>query len=311
MSSFIFTVSRLWNYLNIYFLKPFDAVNDTLTATLIRKFNWNIPYLEIGSGDGVFSYVMHGGKFPVWFDRYIDVNLKNKDIFDTHDLVNGFDLKKIKKIRNLCSVDSKENHVKKIKEIGFADKAILSEYENLPFKNESFESIFLYTPHGLHDYDKCIKECNRALTKKGYMIVLNYNQNIKNYFVCHKLYTKLKGTFKRYFKKLDNGRHDEITNLSKSLDEWRLFFRERGFKIIKYYEGLSPIAWIFYDIQTRPFLKPLIKFFNFFPKSFRTILKLIWMLVWYPILLGFYFFFSNIFIKSKKNCYYSFLLQKI
>ena len=78
MSSFIFTVSRLWNYLNIYFLKPFDAVNDTLTATLIRKFNWNIPYLEIGSGDGVFSYVMHGGKFPVWFDRYIDVNLKTK-----------------------------------------------------------------------------------------------------------------------------------------------------------------------------------------------------------------------------------------
>ena len=109
---------------------------------------------------------MHGGKFPVWFDRYIDVNLKNKDIFDNHDLVNGFDLKKIKKIRNLCSVDSKENHVKKIKEIGFADKAILSEYENLPFKNESFEFIFLYTPHGLQDYDKCIKECVIELLRR-------------------------------------------------------------------------------------------------------------------------------------------------
>ena len=25
-----FILSRLWRYLNIYFLKPFDAVNDTL-----------------------------------------------------------------------------------------------------------------------------------------------------------------------------------------------------------------------------------------------------------------------------------------
>ena len=58
---------------------------------------------------------------------------------------------------------------------------------------------YFITPHGLHDYDKCIKECNRALTKKGYMIVLNYNQNIKNYFVCPN-YTKLKGTFKDILK---------------------------------------------------------------------------------------------------------------
>ena len=310
MTNFIFIANRLWNYLNIYFLKPFDAINDTLTASLLKDYNWDIPYLEIGSGDGMFSYIMHGGNFPIWFDRYINIDLNKKDIFDTHNTSNNLSLKKIKNIVNLCSIDSKENHIKKIKEIGFAEKAILSKYESLPFGNESFQSLFLYTPHGLNDYDMCIKECNRTLVKNGSMIVLNFNEEIKNYFLCHKFSKKVKGKFKNFFEKLDNGRHDEITNLSKSLDEWRLFFGERGFKIIKFYEGLSPIAWIFYDIQTRPFLKPLIKFFNFFPKSIRTILKLIWMLVWYPILLGFYFFFSNIFIKSKKNCYYSFLLQK-
>ena len=31
----IFVVTRLWRYLNIYFLKPFDAVNDTITSYLI------------------------------------------------------------------------------------------------------------------------------------------------------------------------------------------------------------------------------------------------------------------------------------
>ena len=311
MTKFIFVANRLWNYLNIYFLKPFDAINDTLTASLLKEHNWEKPYLEIGSGDGMFSYIMHGGKFPIWFDRYLDIDLNKEDIFDTHVDDKNTSLKKIHDIKNLCAVDSKENHVKKIKEIGFADKAILSKYEKLPFSNESFDALFLYTPHGLDNYDKCIQECNRTLSTNGNMIVLNFNKKIKNYFICHNLSRLVKGNLTNYFKRLDNGRHNEIINLSKSLDEWHVYFKKFGFKVIDYNQGLNPIAWMFYDIQTRPFLKTLIKFFNIFPKNFRTILKLFWMIVWYPFLLIFYIFFSNSFIKSKKNCYYSFLLQKV
>ena len=53
-----FSLIRLWNYLNIYFLKPIDAVNDTITSDLLLKFNWEKKYLEIGSGDGMFSYIL-------------------------------------------------------------------------------------------------------------------------------------------------------------------------------------------------------------------------------------------------------------
>ena len=31
----------------------------------------------------MFSYIMHGNSFPLWFDRYLNVNLKNKNIFNT------------------------------------------------------------------------------------------------------------------------------------------------------------------------------------------------------------------------------------
>ena len=84
MSNFIFVATRLWNYLNIYFLKPFDAVNDTLTASLLKDYNWETPYIEIGSGDGMFSYIMHGNSFPLWFDRYQNINLSNKNIFKSN-----------------------------------------------------------------------------------------------------------------------------------------------------------------------------------------------------------------------------------
>ena len=54
-----FILSRLWRYLNIYFLKPFDAVNDTLTSYLIYKVHkLKNNYLELGSGDGMFSFIM-------------------------------------------------------------------------------------------------------------------------------------------------------------------------------------------------------------------------------------------------------------
>ena len=60
-----FIASRLWHFQNLYFLKPHDAVNDTLTAGILSKLDWNGPVVELGSGDGVFSYVMHGDLFQV------------------------------------------------------------------------------------------------------------------------------------------------------------------------------------------------------------------------------------------------------
>ena len=84
MSHWSFILSRLWNYLSLYFLKPFDAINDTLTASLISRLDWSGEFVEIGSGDGVFSYVMHGGTFPLWFDRYLMTDLTREDIYDTH-----------------------------------------------------------------------------------------------------------------------------------------------------------------------------------------------------------------------------------
>ena len=50
MSHWSFIVSRLWNYLSLYFLKPFDAINDTLTASLISRLDWSGEFVEIGSG---------------------------------------------------------------------------------------------------------------------------------------------------------------------------------------------------------------------------------------------------------------------
>ena len=305
MSHWPFVISRLWNYFSLYFLKPFDAVNDTLTASLISRLNWSGEFVEIGSGDGVYSYIMHGGNFPLWFDRYLLTDLTQNDIYDTHrysvlPCVQPLVFPDIQK-----AIDAKQSHVVKIKEIGFAKEAICSPYENLPLPSDSVETIFYYTPHGLKDHSQAINEAHRILKPGGRMLILLYDSRFKRAFLCHRLSRFFKGFLGSYFKRLDNGRYDEITNLSKPPEDWLGFFSSHGFSVQKCHAGLSSFAWRVYDTQTRPLLKVLIKLFNMFPRRLRTFFKFIWMALWFPMLVVFYFLFSNEFMAiDKNNCYF-------
>ena len=304
-----FIFSRLWRYLNIYFLKPFDAVNDTLTSYLIYKVHkLKNNYLELGSGDGMFSFIMAGGKFPFYFDRYIDVALNKKDIFDTH--TKEIKIKNtIKLIRPFLSIDAKKNHVKKIKEIGFSKNSFHSKLENIKLKKKNkFDLIFFYTAHGLTDLKKSILGAKKHLKKNGKILILVFDDFVKKNFICYKM--SKKNFFPAFFNKIDNGRYKEISNYSKTLKGWKNFFEKNGFKIQKISSGLSGTAWKVYDVQTRPILHFLVRLFNFFPSILRIAFKLIWMIILYPVILLFFLFYSNIYFNNNKNCYNVFEIRK-
>lgn len=312
MKHFGFVLSRLWRYHNLYFLKPHDAVNDTLTASLLHRLDWSEPVVEIGSGDGVFSYIMHGGAFPLWFDRYLLTDLAKQDIYDSHK---GNVLRPAVNLHSpdIClAIDVKKSHVCKIKEIGFARQCMVAPYEKLPLASESVSKIFYYTPHGLHDHEAAMCEAARILARKGTMLILLYNSKFKPSFLCHRLAQLCSGKVGRYFSRLDNGRFDEITNLSKSPNEWKAFFLRHGFEIEARHAGLSTFAWKAYDIQTRPFLKPLIRLFGILPGGVRTLAKFLWMVACYPYLVIFYLLFSNEYFRiDKTNCYIAYQVRKI
>ena len=309
-----FSFIRLWNYLNIYFLKPFDAVNDTITSDLLLKLKWQKDYLEIGSGDGMFSYVMHGNSFPIWFDRYLNVNLKSKNIFKIKNK-NHLKFPKFKKrkfkIHPKLSIDARPHHVGFIKKIKFSKSARYSKYENLNVPKNSQDLIFFYTPHGLKSYSVALKEATECLKKNGKLLVLLFLDNVNENFISYKLQKKLNGKFKTFFKIMDNGRYHETNKISKKFNSWNKLFEKNKLIISNYYTGLSPIAWRIYDIQTRPFLKVLIIFFSSFPLFLRTFFKFLWMISFFPFLCLTYIFCSNISPHYlNKNCYIVFELKK-
>jgi hypothetical protein len=305
------STSRLWHYLNIYFLKPFDALNDTVTSSLLTQFDWPASIVEIGPGDGLFSYIMHGGSLPLSFDRYLQTDLTQSDIYDFHvpGLISDDDAPTEPVV--IASVDSSFTHMVKVSELGFANNSLCSSYEHLPFPDGSLQAIFYYIPHGLIDHGLAIKEAHRVLTSTGTMILLAYDNSIRDSFLFHRIGSSLSGRYRRYFLALDNGRYTELMNLARTEDGWHHYFGKHGFSIEDVHRGLSTAAWKLYDTQTRPILKPLIKFFNMMPSLLRTSTKLVWMLAWYPILITCLLILgARDPFPYRKTCFLAFQLQR-
>lgn len=312
MKHLLFVLTRLWRYHSLYFLKPQDAVNDTLTSSLLHRLDWSGQFVEIGAGDGVFSYVMHGGAFPLWFDRYLLTDLTKPDIYDSHKSSVVSSSIKLSNPEITLAIDAKESHVLKIREIGFAKLGLVAAYEELPLPSSSVQRIFYYTPHGLHDHEAAFREASRIMMPKASMLVLLFNSDFKPSFLCYRLARVIPGRIGSFFLRLDNGRYEEITKLSKSKEEWKLFFLHHGFEVEAQHAGLSALAWKFYDIQTRPLLKLLIRLFGILPRHVRYVVKLFWMIIWYPYLVIFYLLFSNeYFVIDKTNCYLAYQLRKL
>ena len=309
---FLYSSVRLWRYLNIYFLKPFDAVNDTLASTILHQLEWKDSFSEVGSGDGMFSFIMNGGSFPLSFDRYLLADTKlSDDIYDCHK-ENVLKTKSCpNKPRLIHSFDAKLSHIRKVQEIGYAKNFSVVSYDKLPVKDCSLDFVFCYTPHGLKDHRDAIRDIVRVLKNKGRLLILVYDERFKNDFICYRIGKMLKGVVGKYFKNLDSGRYNEITAMSRSRSEWRDLFEENGLFVEDVQSGLSGFAWRVYDIQTRPILKPLIGIFNSLPFYLRVIVKILWMIIVYPFLLLFYLVLSNRILRlSRYDCYIAYQLKK-
>ena len=295
----------LRKYLQLYWLKPFDAVNDTANAWALRQFDWQEPILELGSGDGVFSFIMHGGEYIFTDDRYDQSNPKDSgDIFDVYHKDRPLTIKNRASIFYNIGVDLKWSHIQKCKETGLYKHLVVSPPAPLPFADHSFKTVFLYFPHGLIEreeqlrYQETLKEIRRVLHPDGIVLMTALNQNISKFFICHQLYRFLfrikMWRLSRYFQNLDAGRYREISGLSLAPDEWQELFKQSGFELSDAWTHIKPFAWRVYDFQTRPILRLLIQW-NWSLKrlGFKKLFKFCSVMFCLPILGVFYLLFAK------------------
>lgn len=298
-------LSLLWRFLSMYWLKPFDAVNDAANAWSLRQFPWEPPILEIGGGDGVFSFIMHGGAFAFGDDRYDQADPRREgDIFDVYRSGQLLTVQRPAVLRYEVGVDLKWSHLLKAGETHLYHNRVLSWPEPLPFASRSFKTVFLYFPHGLIelgkrlDYRRVLDEVHRVLVPGGTLVMTAVNYGIRRFFVCH----PLRLTFERrgwrrlaaYFAKLDAGRYEELTGLGLSRTGWEALLDNHGFSLVGAWTQVRPFAWRLYDMQTRPMLRSLIHWNLLMRRlGLKQVAKALWISCWLPVVIVVYFILAR------------------
>lgn len=289
----------LWRYLNLYWLKPFDCINDAATASMLARFPWQGKIVEIGSGDGVFSAVMHGGAFPFSYDRYCQAQPSQAgDIYD-HHVGGAIRLTKRPSPKLYAvAVDRKQAHVEKVRELGIYERCVQACAENIPVPDEFADTVFCYIFHGLEDHEKMFSEARRIAKPSGHVLVLVYDASVRSAFLCHRLssFFARKGCDRlaRHLKRLDGGRCEELSNMSRRLDEWRLLWRRMNLEVQAEMSAVSRLQWMLYDTQTRPVLGFLIRLQHVLERlNAKVPCKLVWMVAWYPVASLWYALFAR------------------
>lgn len=299
MNSVLTAASLLKRYFQVYWLKPFDGVNDTANAWALSQFEWAKPILEVGGGDGVFSFIMHGGEFVLTDDRYSQTDpTKSDDIYDVYHKDRSLNVKQNAQLRYQVGVDLKLSHLYKSAETKLYEALISSKPEALPLGPNLFKTVFLYTFHGLTDYRKTLGEIRRVIQPDGTLLMIAFNRAVSQHFVCYPLhrYCEHRGWKKlsSYFRGLDGGRYEEISGFGYTLGEWERFLEETGFGLTDVYNQVSPLAWRTYDFQTRPLLKVLIRWNWLLGRlHLKTLVKGTWVYALLPPLLLFYEAFAR------------------
>ncbi|MGG7073558.1 methyltransferase domain-containing protein [Campylobacter sp. 9BO] len=159
--------------LNVYWLRPETALWRAIDIHTMQDFKVSGNSLDLGSGDGVLSFIRGGGKFDLSFDDYrsignLDKFYHNIDIHDTFmDDYNPCILKK-PSYKFSVALDHKENLLKKAQHLDFYEDFVQHDANYpLPFKQDSFDSIFSNIIYWLDDPQKSINEIARVLNGGG------------------------------------------------------------------------------------------------------------------------------------------------
>lgn len=246
--------------LNVYWLRPETALWRSIDIQAMDNFNFIHPSLEIGCGDGIFSFIRAGGKFGSLFDAFQNVKgvdsdcyFKGKDIFDNFDK----DLKPIvtRKPEYFIDygLDHKKNLLKKAEPLGFYKKLVLGDAnKKLPFQSNYFKTIFSNIIYWLDSPASIFKEINRILRPSGRCLVMLPNSSFPEYSFYYRYYLKGKNSRFKFLEKLDRGRIRDNLKHAKSGKAWEKIITGAGLSILSHRMHLSRTVIQVWDIGLRP-----------------------------------------------------------
>ena len=244
--------------LNAFWLRPETALWREIDIRAMGQFQFRSPSLDLGCGDGIFSFVRAGGGFAPEFDAFrtvvgLDQFFHKVDVFDAFDeSVNqivwrrpayGID----------CAFDHKGNLLKKAGRLGLYKTLKLGDANQpLPFPAGSFSSVFSNIVYWLADPGAVIAEIARILQPGGQACLMLPNRTLPEFSYYNQLYVKAKDPQWAFLDKLDRGRFSDNIRQARSAAEWEEMFDRAGLRVVHHTAHLSKTVIQIWDIGLRP-----------------------------------------------------------
>lgn len=273
------------DFLYTNWLRPENVAWDSVASKLISDellISENI--MDMGIGNGYFTFITLGGKFDKAYDWYYNVDTEgfwqNKDIYDSVKVQNisrFIEKKPDKKVK--LAVDHKQNLLTQAGQLGFIEKTLCAD-ANDKFSFEGIDTVFSNILYWLDDPFKVLKNLSENLKTGARIIIVFPNPSFYEYCRSYKLESKT-------WKMLNRGRA-ECMMWKMGLEEFgNELAKKTDFKIAKATRYLSKRTLQTWDIGFRPFSSPLIKMANNLSSEKRLEVKMEWCDICQPFIYEF------------------------
>jgi len=263
-------------------LRPETALWRELDINAMKSFLFESQSLDIGCGDGLFSFIRAGGEFHPEFDAFqsmsgLDKYFDNVDVFDSFDAQVSPVVTVKPKYRIDCAFDHKKNLLNKAAQLGlYADFKQGDGNQVLPFDDESFSTIFSNIVYWLDNPEAVLKEISRVLRPKGRVCLMLPNHTLPEFSFYNQLYVKTGNKQWAFLDKLDRGRFSDNIRQAKTRQHWEAVFANTGLHVVEHKGHLSKAIIQTWDIGLRPLFPILYKMSQVIPSSDLLAIKREW-----------------------------------
>ncbi|MBM4328184.1 MAG: methyltransferase domain-containing protein [Deltaproteobacteria bacterium] len=264
-------------HLNVWWLRPESALCDSIASSAVSQHEMTRPSLDLGSGNGIFSFITAGGKFTPDYDWHRNVDptgfSENQDIYNT--CVEPPSESRILRAPDYkidYALDHKPNLLRQAAGLGlYVDIVAADANHVLPFFDDSFQTIFSNILYWLDSPEVSFKELYRILRPSGRALICLQDPKFKEYCMSY----QWKERESRMLQILNRGRSE--TNLWRiSYTELKQLCRTVGFKLVSHEYYLSPLTLRVWDIGVRPLSAVLTKMVQKLSDADRAAIKEEW-----------------------------------